>query len=249
MRIAIIHGMEIIVGYIILIQTECHGGFKIHQSCRNTLSIFIRIIPVFSRFQEFLLDIIRHLFCRHNMEDVSDRKGWLMIEGSIAAVHVSAHIAGNGFTGPGSIRWTGISYTHQITIWPGWKFIGNQTFIYFMIILHALQPAVGRIFLQLIRSLISIVIIPSEISSRFQICTIARIAGKWQRQFLTTAARQGDIIMNHMRFLSETVIGGIYHLVIASFIGETFIMLKGLGISHPRHQRDEAQDEQDVFRK
>ena len=119
MRIAIIHGMEIIVGYIILIQTECHSGFKIHQSCRNTLSIFIRIIPVFSRFQEFLLDIIRHLFCRHNMEDISDRKGWLMIEGSIAAVHVSAHIAGNGFTGPGSIRWTGISYTHQITIWPG----------------------------------------------------------------------------------------------------------------------------------
>ena len=116
-----------------------------------------------------------------------------------------------------------------------------------MSIIHALQTAAGRIFLQLIRSLISIVIIPSEISSGFQIFTIARIAGKWQRQFLATAARQSDIIMNHMRFLSETVVGGIYHLVIASFIGETFVMLKGLGISHPRHQRDEAQDEQDVF--
>ena len=56
-----------------------------------------------------------------------------------------------------------------------------------------------------------------------------------------------------MRFLSETVIGGIYHLVIAGFIGDTFIMLKGmgigLGISHTRHQRDDAQDKQDVFRK
>src|SRR5574344_921671 len=122
-----------------------------------------------------------------------------------------------------------------------------------MSIYHALQLASEkiRIYLQLIRSFISIVIIPSEISSRFQICTIARIAGKWQRQFLTTAARQGDIIMNHMRFLSETVIGGIYHLVIASFIGETLIMLKGLGlgISHPRHQRNDAQDEPNVFRK
>ena len=119
MRIAIIHGMEIIVGYIILIQTECHGGFKIHQSCRNTLSIFIRIIPGYSRFQEFLLDIIRHLFCRHNMEDVSDRKSRLMIEGSIAAVHVSAHIAGDGLPSPGSIRGTGVFYAHQITIWLG----------------------------------------------------------------------------------------------------------------------------------
>ena len=119
MRIATIHRMEIIVGHIILVEAECHRGRGILQSCRNTLSIFIRIIPVFSRFQEFLLDIIRHLFCRHNMEDVSDRKGWLMIEGSIAAVHVSAHIAGNGFTGPGSIRGTGVFYAHQITIWLG----------------------------------------------------------------------------------------------------------------------------------
>ena len=116
-----------------------------------------------------------------------------------------------------------------------------------MSIFHALQQGAGRISLQLSRSLICIVIIPSEISSRFQICTIARITGKWQRQILATAARQGDIIMNHMRFLSETVIGGIYHLVIASFIGDALIMLKGLGISHPRHQRDDAQDEQDIF--
>ena len=40
---------------------------------------------------------------------------------------------------------------------------------------------------------------------------------------------------------------GIYHLVIASFIGDALIMLKDLGISHPRHQRDDTQDEQNVF--
>ena len=118
MLIDIIHWMEIIVGYIILIQTECHGGTSVFQSCRNTLSIFIRIIPGYSRFQEFLLDIIRHRFCRHNMEDISDRKGWLT-EGSIVAVHVSAHIAGDGLPSPGSIRGTGVNYAHQITIWPG----------------------------------------------------------------------------------------------------------------------------------
>ena len=74
-----------------------------------------------------------------------------------------------------------------------------------MIILHALQLAVGRISLQLGRSLIGVVIIPSEISSRFQICTIARIARKWQRQFLATAARQGDIIMKHVGLLAKTI--------------------------------------------
>ena len=166
---------------------------------------------------------------------------------SVAAIHVSAHIAGNGLTAPGRISRTCINGTHQITIGIGRKIIGHQTFIYSMIIFHVLQQGAGRISLQLSRSLIGIVIIPSEISSRFQKFTIARIAGKRQQQFLASAARQGDIIIIHMRFLSETVIGGIYHLVIASFIGDALIMLKDLGISHPRHQRDDTQDEQNVF--
>ena len=119
MRIATIHRMEIIVGHIILVEAECHRGRGILQSCRNTLSIFIRIIPGYSRFQEFLLDIIRHLFCRHNMEDISDRKGWLMGKGTIAAILVSAHIAGDCLPSPGSIRGTGVYYAHQITIWIG----------------------------------------------------------------------------------------------------------------------------------
>ena len=118
MRIDIIHWMEIIVGHIIQIQAECHRGRGILHSCRNALSIFISVISVSSRFQEFLLDIIRHLFCRHDMEDISDRKGWLMLEAcSVAAIHVSAHIAGDGLTAPGSISRTCINGTHQITIW------------------------------------------------------------------------------------------------------------------------------------
>ena len=168
MRIGITHRMEIIVGNIILIQSERHGGIDILHSCRNALSVFIRIIPVSSCFQEFLLNIIRHLFCRHDMEDVSDRKGRLMIEGSIAAIHVSAHIAGDGFTGPGSIRRSGIYYTHQTAIRIGCKIIGNQTFIYSMSIFHALQLAPVIISLQLSRSPVGIVIIPSVISSRLQ---------------------------------------------------------------------------------
>ena len=118
MRIDIIHWMEIIVGHIIQIQAERHGGFVILHSYRNTLSIFISVISVSSRFQEFLLDIIRHLFCRHDMEDISDRKGWLMLEAcSTAAIHVSAHIAGDGLAAPGVISRAGINGTHQITIW------------------------------------------------------------------------------------------------------------------------------------
>ena len=120
MRIDIIHWMEIIVGHIIQIQAERHGGFVILHSCRNALPVFISVISVSSRFQEFLLDIIRHLFCRHDMEDISDRKGWFMLETcSAAAIHVSAHIAGDGLTAPGSISRTCINGTHQITIWPG----------------------------------------------------------------------------------------------------------------------------------
>ena len=117
MRIDILHGMEIIVGHIIQIQAERHGSIDILHSCRNALSVFISVISVSSRFQEFLLDIIRHLFCRHDMEDISDRKGWLMLEVcSTAAISISAHIAGDGFTAPRSSRWTGISYTHRIAI-------------------------------------------------------------------------------------------------------------------------------------
>ena len=120
MLIYITHGMEIIVGHIILVEAECHGGTSVFQSCRNALSIFIRIIPGYSRFQEFLLDIIRHIFCRHDMEDISDRKGWLMLEAfSIAAIHVSAHIAGDGLPSPGSIRGTGVCYAHLFAIWLG----------------------------------------------------------------------------------------------------------------------------------
>ena len=208
MRIAIIHGMEIIVGHIALVEAECHRGRGILQSCRNTLSVFIRIIPGTSCFQKFLLDIIRHLFCRHNMEDISDRKGRFMLEAcSAAAIHISAHIAGYGLPCPGSIRGTGVYYAHQFAIWFGCKIIGNQTFIYATGILHTIQLASERIriCLQLSRSLISIVIIPSEISSRFQICTFVRIAGKWQRQFLGTATRDSDIIIIHMRLLAKTV--------------------------------------------
>ena len=144
MRIDIIHWMEIIVGRIILVEAECHRGRGILHSCRNALSVFIRIIPGFSCFQKFLLDIIRHLFCRHDMEDISDRKGWLMGEGTIAAIHVSAHITGNGLPSPRSIRGTGVYYAHQFAIWFGCKIIGNQTFTYATGILHTFQLASAR---------------------------------------------------------------------------------------------------------
>ena len=117
MPIYIVHGMEIIVGHIIQIEAECYSGLSVFQSHRNALSIFISVIPVSSCFQEFPLDIIRHLFCRHDMEDISDRKGWLMLEAySVAAIHVSAHIAGDSLAAPGSISRAGINGTHQITI-------------------------------------------------------------------------------------------------------------------------------------
>ena len=120
MRIAIIHGMKIIVSHVIQVQSERHGGIDILHSCRNALPIFIRIISGSSRFQEFLPDIIRYLFCRHDMEYISDRKGWLMLKAcSAAAIHVSAHIAGDGLSAPGSINRTCINGTHQITIWRG----------------------------------------------------------------------------------------------------------------------------------
>ena len=120
MRIAIIHGMKIIVSHVIQVQSERHGSIDILHSCRNALPIFIRIIPGSSRFQKFLPDIIRYLFCRHDMEDISDRKGWLMLKAcSAAAIHVSAHIAGDGLSAPGSICRTCINGTHQITIWRG----------------------------------------------------------------------------------------------------------------------------------